>query len=49
MSVLPKRPAAVIANNWHVISAGEDVAAGVVRTTRLFEEPLEYTLSLIHI
>jgi len=43
MSVLPKRPAAVIANNWHVISAGEDVAAGVVRTTRLFEEPLEYT------
>jgi phenylpropionate dioxygenase-like ring-hydroxylating dioxygenase large terminal subunit len=38
-----KRPAAVIADNWHVISAGEDVVAGRVAVTRLFEEPVEYT------
>lgn len=37
-----KRPSEVIANNWHVISAAEDVAAGRTYTTRLFDESIGY-------
>ena len=37
-----KRPAAVVANNWHVISAVEDVPDDRSAVTRLFDEPVEY-------
>ncbi len=40
-----KQPSEAIRNNWHVISAGEDVPAGRIATTRLFEEPVCYTSS----
>ncbi len=37
-----KQPSEVIANNWHVISAIEDVPADRIATTRLFEVPVCY-------
>jgi phenylpropionate dioxygenase-like ring-hydroxylating dioxygenase large terminal subunit len=43
--VQQKRPSEVISNNWHVISAGEDVPAGRIATTRLFDAAVCYTLA----
>jgi phenylpropionate dioxygenase-like ring-hydroxylating dioxygenase large terminal subunit len=40
---MAKQPSSSVADNWHVFSAGEDVVAGTVKATRLFDEAIGYS------